>query len=69
MKKLTVLAVALIALASCRKDYTCECQYNDIVHGWKTETHNFQHDNTKEAKQLCEAGMGLLYDEFNCKLK
>jgi len=51
MKKMIVLgAVALLALASCKKDYTCDCgiisqDYNDI-----------NKDDAETLKASCETG-------------
>ena len=33
MKKLMILGVAALALASCKKDYTCECQNTSLYNG------------------------------------
>lgn len=53
MKKITLLAVAVIAsftFASCKKDYTCECTYNGAVIG----TIKYK-DTKKKAKDACTA--------------
>ncbi|MBS3739714.1 MAG: hypothetical protein KGY51_12105 [Psychroflexus sp.] len=70
MKRIITIAVIALAFTSCRKDYTCDCEYNDLVHGWTNETHSFQWDDKKEAKELCEdEGMGVYNNGFKCELR
>ena len=52
MKKITLLAVAFVAIsfASCKKNYTCECSAGGVVFSTTTIK------NTKsKAKTTCEA--------------
>ena len=54
MKKVLVAAIALLALASCKKDYTCECETLGIK---STTTIN---DTKKNATESCESGSGTV---------
>ncbi len=55
MKKvLLVGAVALLGLASCKKDYTCECTV-DLL-GVKTTSSTTLNATKSDAKEACEAG-------------
>lgn len=45
-----VAAVAVLGLASCKKDYTCECDNGEI-----TITEKYQDTKKKDAKESCEA--------------
>jgi hypothetical protein len=62
MKKITVLAVVVLALSSCFKQYECHCVYDHPVMGQKEEYLPYTSDSRKEAEELCELGFGL-YDE------
>ena len=75
MKKLlislVVVAFASFALTSCKKDYTCECEYEML--GVK-QTHSFpiEKSSKKDAKDVCSeyattAGVGGI--TYNCALK
>lgn len=51
MKKLVVVTVVLFALASCKKEWTCECEVLGMKISGKTEKMT-----KKEAKEDCEDG-------------
>lgn len=55
MKKLTLLAIAFVAItfASCKKDYTCECSVT--VGGITTSASTTIKDTKKKAKDACTA--------------
>lgn len=55
MKKITLLAVALVAIsfASCKKDYTCEC--TSTVLGLSATASTTIHDTKSKAKDACTA--------------
>ena len=70
MKKITVLAVTVLALSSCFKHYECHCVYDHPIKGETEEYLPYTSDSKKEAKELCELGFGL-YDEdknYKCTL-
>ena len=70
MKKILIVTVVALSFISCRKDYTCECEYNNLVHGLTEESHSFQWDNKSEAQELCEEdGMGVYNNGFECELR
>lgn len=57
-------AVALLALASCKKDYTCECE----TLGVKSTT--VINDTKSNAKETCESGSGsILGITTTCTIK
>ena len=65
MKKIILVgAVALLGLASCKKDYTCECTM-DLL-GVKTTSSTTLNATKSDATEACEAGntTGL-----SCKIK
>jgi hypothetical protein len=54
MKKVVLFAAAgLIVLASCKKDYTCECKMEGTITGTVSGTVK---DTKKKAKEECEKG-------------
>lgn len=59
-KSIFVLAgVAMLALASCKKDYTCECTTS--VPGFTTESVSVViNDTKKKATAECEKGSGTV---------
>ena len=67
MKKITLLAAAFVAvsLASCKKDYTCECKYTDTGSSAGSYTAKLK---KKDAKTWCEGNnSGSTY--ITCSLK
>lgn len=50
MKKVFFAAVAVLALASCKKDYTCECTYSGA--SYKYDLKNVK---KSDAKKACDA--------------
>jgi hypothetical protein len=74
MKKITLLAIVACAfsLASCKKDYTCECTttYNGITATGSTTIK----DTKKKAKDACEkesttSSIGGYTSTTDCKIK
>ncbi|MES2762180.1 MAG: hypothetical protein V4677_08235 [Bacteroidota bacterium] len=57
MKKITLLAVAFVALSltSCKKDYACECVKTGPG-GTSTETHNTGKMKLGDAQTRCNEG-------------
>lgn len=55
MKKLTLLAIAALAMsfASCKKDYTCKCTYAYTGGGTGTSTEVLKGVTGKQAKANC----------------
>jgi hypothetical protein len=73
MKKSFVLAaaVAVIALAtSCKKDYTCACEYKVGDETYTTEA-EYKGVKKKDAEEACDAANAALsiYDSGKCDLK
>ncbi len=68
MKKVVFAAVAVLALASCKKDWTCECTttgngVSATVSGTVTGT-------KKDAKNACEKGSTTAGEiKTECKIK
>lgn len=59
MKKvLFVGALALVSLASCKKDYTCSCSGTDIPENWK----KFEYSKMKkgDAEDACASQQTVL---------
>lgn len=65
MKKITVLAIAALAIsfASCKKEYKCECTWNDD--GTTAGSYTIK-DTKKKAETACTAYNGSYY---TCKIK
>ena len=65
MKKITLLAAVVIAasFASCKKNYTCSCTWNDDG----TSAGSYTYNNTKKkAKDACEANnTGIITCKIN----
>ncbi|MES2515863.1 MAG: hypothetical protein V4580_17040 [Bacteroidota bacterium] len=57
MKKITLLAAAVVALslASCKKDYTCECTKTG-PNGTSSESHNTGKMKLGDAQTRCNEG-------------
>lgn len=74
MKNLFILTVfALIALTSCKKDYTCECKLYDDGYLYGTETTTIK-DTKSKAKTSCDAldattDLGGYLYEKKCEIK
>ncbi len=79
MKKVFVIIVALsfvLAFASCKKEYTCECTYTGFVYGEGNveKTSEVVYEGTKKyAEESCddfeETMKSLHGDSASCKLK
>lgn len=57
MKKIIVVALGVVflsALTSCKKDWTCECQYE----GEKT-SYTIENRSKKDAKQMCTGSVNI----------
>ncbi len=68
MRKVFFAAVAVLALASCKKDYTCECTTTGGgVSGTVSGTVN---GSKKDAKEACEKGSSTVGEvKTECKIK
>jgi hypothetical protein len=64
MKKLflSIAALAFIAtsMTSCKKDYSCDCTYDDGTGTMVTEKTPIKDAKKKDAEEACDA-LGLLY--------
>ncbi|GAB4251369.1 MAG: hypothetical protein Kow0079_05280 [Vicingaceae bacterium] len=57
MKKLLVLAIVLggaMSFTACKKDYTCECTYDDGNGTTATASYTYK-DTKKKAQEACDA--------------
>lgn len=68
MKKVLFVAVAILALASCKKDWTCECQYTGY-----TDSYPIVNKTKKQATNICEdkvsVGIVTVGGNSNCAIK
>lgn len=56
MKKVLLVAVAgLFVLASCKKDYTCECKFTGIGEGTPDMSIPIEKAKKKDAQATCDA--------------
>ena len=69
MKKiLLIVAVAGLAMTSCKKDYTCECTTSGS--GTSISTSTTIHDTKSNATTACEAGSSSVGGfAVTCKIK
>lgn len=56
MKKLIfgVSAIVLLGLSSCKKDYNCECTYQDTGNTTITENKTVKNSSLDDAKKTCD---------------
>ncbi len=67
MKKMSLLfgGIALIALASCKKDYTCSCVEDGI-----TSNYPINNAKKKDAEEVCNTwNTAFVLDGGSCTLK
>ena len=68
LKVIGIAAIGIISLASCKKDYTCECKTGEetaIV-----TTSEIKNRTLKDAKEACENGSGTTFGVTRtCSLK
>lgn len=70
MKKVILFAAAsLFVLASCKKDYTCECTYKDGSGATQTDSFPYKNVKKKDAQDACETLNTLGGSDYNCELK
>lgn len=68
MKKVFFAAVAVLALASCKKDYTCEC--TTTGGGMNATVSATVNGSKKDAKDACEKGSTTVGEvKTTCKIK
>ncbi len=69
MKKVLFVAVAVLTLASCKKDWTCECQYAE---GYNN-SYKIVNKTKRQATNICEdkvtVGVITVGGNHNCALK
>lgn len=68
MKNLFILIVlGLLALTSCKKEYTCECKYTDSAYPGISFPFNSStiKDTKKNAEEECDKGDDSYTDEFD----
>lgn len=73
MKKLLfVFAIAAVgSLASCKKDYTCNCTYNDVFGDQQNESFDYDKQKKSDAEDACdtqETQFQRIDDEASCSL-
>jgi hypothetical protein len=60
----------LLWMTSCvRKDYMCDCVYQNPVHGPQEESFVIEANNKKSAAEHCENGGGVFFVDFECELR
>lgn len=68
MKKLLFAGLAVLALASCKKDWVCECQYSG-----DSTSYPITNRTKKDAKAMCtgsvSVGFVTVAGDNNCSLK
>lgn len=75
MKKLALGMAAFLALglASCKKDYVCECTYDDGSGTTATSTANYSGVKKKDAEDSCDSAESSANSNgitgWNCTLK
>ncbi len=72
MKKVLLIAVACVAMTSCKKDYTCECTVTTA--GISATASTTIRETKSKATTACEAGnstttVGGLSSTSTCKIK
>lgn len=68
MKALVIAIVGLVALSSCKKDYTCECRTGDETAIVTTST--IENKTLSDAKKVCDGKSGEFAGITRvCKLK
>ncbi len=68
LKVVAIAVVGLVALSSCKKDYTCECTTGDETAIVTTST--IENKTLKDAKTACENGSGTFAGVTRtCKIK
>jgi hypothetical protein len=64
MKKFFALAIVVVALASCKKDYTCTCKVSNNVDNTETTTptefSGLSKSEAEDAKASCESANGTV---------
>jgi hypothetical protein len=73
MKKGLLLLVIGVALLSCEKQHTCQCDYPHPM-GWEVNEEITINAKPSKAEKFCEDGAGLFNEEqmketHNCYLK
>ena len=73
MKKLLSLTIIITATVlfstSCKKDYTCECTYTDVIGAPGTFSFEINDQKKKDATEACENYTFAGWTEINCTLK
>jgi hypothetical protein len=66
---LPALFICLLTFSSCKKDYTCECTYINVIN--EPGTYSFEIDDTKkqDAEDACESFTFAGWTDIQCKLK
>lgn len=68
LKVVAIAVVGLVALSSCKKDYTCECTTGEETA--VVTTSKIENKTLKDAKTACENGSGTFAGiTRTCKLK
>lgn len=69
---MTILFIAgvVVLFTSCvRKEYICDCDYIDLVHGEKEDSFPIEANSKKSAEDYCLEGGGRYVIDFECKLR
>lgn len=52
---IAAVAVALVSLSSCTKDFTCTCTFSGIGAGTPSQDFEYKDVKKKDAKESCDA--------------
>lgn len=63
MKKILIIIGVGLMLASCRKDYACDCKAGDLTH-----TSTIKNKTLKEATDECNREGNFLGIEYKCNV-
>jgi hypothetical protein len=65
-----ILIIVFNVLTSCtRKDYYCDCVWENPVHGPQEEYFVIEANSKKSAAEHCENGGGVFFVDFECELR
>lgn len=68
LKVIAIAVVGMVSLASCKKDYTCECTTGNETALVTSST--VKNKTLKDAKKACENGSGTAFGvTTTCKIK
>lgn len=63
------VGLAMIALTSCKKDYTCECTSTDSSGNSSTSSTTIENAKKSDAEEACNKSISSGGSTIECKLK